>query len=169
MMSHGLFVAGVPATGKSWLGTWLAERHGYVHIDAEKDEGADFDRAGVHREWDELISTGRATRFIRAIRDLPKPVVVNWGFRTRYLYVVRALQVEGVRTWWIHAEPNLARQAFVKRGTIDPVYFDRQMANIEREWLLIKFVFEPRIIEGLRPDGSQRAPEELWRDICAAG
>ncbi len=64
---HDLFVAGVPATGKSWLGRWLAEERGYVHIDAERDGGADLDRAGVHREWDELISTCRATRFVEAI------------------------------------------------------------------------------------------------------
>src|SRR5438093_3341302 len=34
-MAYHLFVAGVPATGKTWLGCWLAER-GYIHIDAEK-------------------------------------------------------------------------------------------------------------------------------------
>jgi hypothetical protein len=27
-MPHHLFLAGVPATGKSWLGRWLAEQHG---------------------------------------------------------------------------------------------------------------------------------------------
>ena len=169
MTSPGLFVSGVPATGKTWLGQWLAEKHGYVHIDAEKDGGADFDRAGVHSEWDELISTGRATRFVTAVRNFPNRVVVNWGFPTRYLYVVRALQAEGVSTWWLHAQRNLARQAFVKRGGIDPVYFDRQMADIEREWLLIASVFGRRIVDSLRPDGSQRTPEEIWRDICAAG
>jgi hypothetical protein len=169
MTSQGLFVAGVPATGKSWFGQWLAEKHGYIHIDVEKTGGADFDRAGVHSEWDELISTGCATRFVTAVRKLPNPVVVNWGFPTRYLYVVSALQAEGVPTWWLHAQRNPARQAFVKRGGIDPVYFDLQMADIEREWLLIASVFRPRIVEGLRPDGSQRTPKEIWRDICAAG
>ena len=104
-----------------------------------------------------------------AIRKLPNPVVVNWGFQTRYLYVVSALQAEGLHTWWFHAQRNLARQAFVARGGMDPVYFDSQMADIEREWLLIASVFGPRIVEGLRPDGSQRTPKEIWGDICAAG
>lgn len=169
MTSHGVFVAGVPATGKSWLGQWLAENQGYIHIDAEKDGGADFDRAGIHTEWDDLISRGQADRFVRAVRKLRKPVVVNWGFPTRYLYVVSALKAEGVSTWWLQAQRKLAREAFVRRGGIDPVYFDRQMADIEREWLLIASVFGSHIVEGLRRDGSQRTPQEIWRDICAAG
>lgn len=169
MIRHDLFVAGVPATGKSWLGQWLAEEHGYVHIDAERDGGADFDRARVHYEWDELISTGRATKFVNAICRLPSSVVVNWGFPTRYLYVVSALQAEGIRAWWFHAPRNLARRAFVARGGIAPVCFDSQMADIEREWLLIKSVFRPCIVEGLRSDGSQRTPEEIWREISKSG
>jgi hypothetical protein len=168
MTRHDLFVAGVPATGKSWLGHWLAEEHGYLHIDAERAGGADFNRAGVHNEWNDLVSNGRATSFVRAIRRLPSPVVVNWGFPTRYLYVVRALQAEGLDTWWFNAPRNLARQAFVARGGIDPVYFDSQMNNIDREWLLIEFVFRPHIVEGLRSDGSQRTPEEIWREISSA-
>jgi len=169
MTRHDLFVAGVPATGKSWLGQWLAEDHSYVHIDAERDGGDDFDRAGVHNEWDELISTGRATKFVNAIRRVPSSVVVNWGFRIRYLYVVSALQAEGVHTWWFNAPRNLARRAFVARGGIDLVFFDRQMADIEREWFLIKSVFRPYIVEGLRSDGSQRTPEDIWREISKSG
>ncbi len=169
MSSFGLFVAGVPATGKSWLGQWLAENHGYVHIDAERDGGADFDRARIHSDWDDLISTGRARRFVKAVRKLGRRVVVNWGFPTRYLYVVSALQAEGVSAWWLQASRKLARRAFVNRGGIDTLFFDQQMADIEREWFLIASVFGQNIVEGLHRDGSQRRPEEIWRDICAAG
>jgi putative component of membrane protein insertase Oxa1/YidC/SpoIIIJ protein YidD len=169
MTRHQLFIGGVPATGKSRLGQWLAENHGYVHIDAEIDKGVDFDKAGVHSEWDDLISTGRATKFVKAIGRLRSPVVINWGFPTCFLYVVNALQAEGVHTWWLNAQRNLARQAFVARGRFDPSCFDRQMADIEREWLLISSVFGPRIVEGLRSDGSQRKPEDIWCEICAAG
>jgi hypothetical protein len=169
MNPHELFIAGVPATGKSWLGRWLAENHGYVHIDAERDNGADLDRAGVHPEWDDLLSTGRATKFVRAIKSLQDPVVVNWGFPTRYLYVVRALQVERIPAWWFNAPRSLARNAFIARPGIDVVCFDRQMNDIEREWLLIEFVFKPRIVEGLHLDGSQRTPEEIWREISGVG
>src|SRR6267142_5764594 len=113
MSDNGLFVAGIPATGKSWLGQWLAENHGYIHIDAERDSGADFDRVGIHKQWDDFILRGRADKFVSALRKLPKPVVVNWGFPTRYLYVVSALHAEGIPTWWLNARRSVARKAFI--------------------------------------------------------
>ena len=112
-----------------------------------------------------MISTRRAAKFVNAISRLSRPVVVDWGFPTRCLYVVSALQAEGVRTWWFNAPRNLARQAFDLRGGIDPGCFDRQMADIERDWSLIKSVFKTCIVEGLRSDGSQRTPEEIWHEI----
>jgi predicted kinase len=51
MMRHGLFVAGVRATGKSWLGECLAEECGFIHIRAERNGDIDLDRAGVYDEW----------------------------------------------------------------------------------------------------------------------
>ncbi len=163
-----LFVAGVPATGKSWLGKWLAEQHGYLHINAERDSGVDFDRAGIHGEWDELIMTQRATRFVEAIRRLARPVILDWGFPTRLLEVVRALQAEGVRVWWFRAEHDMARLAFIARGGIDPRCFDRQMADIKHDWVRITSVFGARIVDGLHPNGSQRTPQEIWAKICAS-
>ena len=168
-MSPHLFLAGVPATGKSWLGRWLAEKHGYVHIDAERDNGIDFDRAGLRPEWHELVEAGRAASFVAAAGRLAMPVVVDWGFPTPFLYVVAALEAEGVHAWWLHAQREQARTAFIARGGIDPRCFDSQMDNIEREWLLIAQVFGSRIIAGLNRDGSQRKPEDLWSEITAAG
>ena len=167
MLRH-IFLAGVPATGKTWLGSWLAKR-GYVHIDAERNRGSDFDVAKLHEVWDEVIATGRAERFVAAADRLGRSVVVNWGFPTSYLYVVSALQSAGVDAWWIHAERTLARAAFTARGGIDPRCFEKQMDDIEREWLLISYVFGSKIVAGLRSDGTQRTPEELWADMAAAG
>jgi hypothetical protein len=42
------------------------------------------------------------------------------------------------------------------------------MDAIEREWTHIESVFGSQIIDGLRPDGSQRPPSELWREILGA-
>src|SRR2546430_4803190 len=165
-MTEHLFVAGVPATGKTWLRCWLAEE-GYIHIDAEKNEGGDFDRVGLHRTWDHLIGTRQALPFIKAANALGKPVVVNWGFRLCYLYVVAALQAEGVAAWWLDAERDQARAAFVARGGIDVACFDHQMNDIEREWPAISSVFGKRVVHGLRQDGTQRTPEEIWVDITA--
>ena len=166
-MAVHYFIGGVPATGKSWLGSWLAAERGYLHIDAERNNGSNFDTADAHREWDELVATGRARSFLGAIARLSKPVVVNWGFPTRCLYVVAALQEEGVQAWWFKADRAQARAAFEKRGGLDVRCFDRQMNDIDREWSSIKSVFGRQMVSGLHPDGSQRRPEDLWSEINA--
>jgi hypothetical protein len=163
--SH-LFIGGVPATGKTWLGNWLAAERGYLHIDAEVQNGTDFDKVDAHREWDELINTGHAKGFLDAVERLVKPVVLNWGLPTRYLYVVAVLQEQGFQAWWLHGDRSQARTAFLARGGIDVRCFDTQMNDIEREWSLIKLVFGSRIVSGLKTDGSQRRPQDLWSEIC---
>jgi hypothetical protein len=167
-MNH-LLIAGVPATGKSWLGRWLSETQGYRHIDAERDGGIDFDRLRVHEVWDQLIATGQAHTFVAALEKLGKPVVLDWGFPVSCLYVARSLQSQGFVTWWLHGDREQARQAFLARGGIDVLCFDHQMDDIEREWPAIRGVFGMRIVEGLRPNGSQRNPGEIWADISAGG
>jgi hypothetical protein len=168
-MTHlHIFLAGVPATGKSMLGRWLAETQNHVHLDAERDSGSDFDHHAIHKEWDALIATAQPTEFGRAIRLLRRPVIVNWGFPVEYLYVPRALRATGFRTWWLRGDRDQARRAFIGRGGIPVHLFEQQMDAIEREWTHIESVFGSQIIDGLRPDGSQRPPSELWREILGA-
>jgi hypothetical protein len=161
-----LFLAGVPATGKSWLGSWLAETHGYVHMDAERDGGRDFHTAGIHTQWERLIQTGWAAEFVQALATVNKPVVLNWGFPTRFLHVTDALKAAGMRLVWLTGERVQARAAFVRRGGIDPRLFDQQMDFIERDWPHITRVFAGGIVPGLHTDGSQRHPENIWQDIA---
>jgi hypothetical protein len=164
-MTRALFIAGVPCTGKTWLGSWLADNEDFIHIDAEKNHGSDLDAAGIHDEWNLALQSGRADGFARKIQELTKPVILNWGFPVSYLYFVRALQVAGIDTWWIHAESAPARSAFLKRGGIPLSCFDRQMSEIEKHWFLMELVFEGRIIRGLNDEGSQRLPKDLWQEM----
>ena len=114
-MSTHLFIAGIPATGKTWLGSWLAETRGYLHIDVERDSGADFDRLGVHAAWNRLITTGRGRSFVAALDRLSKPVIVNWGFPPRLLNVVQRLKAARLVPWWFEADHDAARRAFTAR------------------------------------------------------
>jgi hypothetical protein len=164
-MNSSFFVSGVPCTGKTWLGCWLAENEGFGHADAEKNEGRDLDTLGIHGEWDSVVNTGTADDLSRKVATLSMPLVLNWGFPMCYMYFVRALQVAGIETWWIRAEPALARGAFVARGGIDVQNFDRQIAAINRHRFLIELVFGERIIEGLTVTGEQRHPSDLWEEI----
>ncbi|MEO5913567.1 MAG: hypothetical protein ABIS50_05005 [Luteolibacter sp.] len=164
-MKSSFFVSGVPCTGKTWLGNWLFENEGFEHVDAEKNGGRDLDTVGIHHEWDSVASEGRADNLARKIAALPKPVVLNWGFPMSYLYFVRALQVAGIETWWIRADPQLARDAFISRGGINVACFDRQIGDINRNIALIELVFGTRIIDGLTTNGEQRHPSELWSEM----
>src|SRR6266550_4458377 len=116
VMARKLFISGVPATGKTWLSSWLADTQGYVHIDAEKEHGADLDRTNVDRDQ--------------------------------------------------------ARTAFIEREEKKPEHeripvecFDRQMDEIEQHWSEIEHIFGTNMVDGLKPDGSQRDPPELWAEI----
>jgi hypothetical protein len=146
-MPNHLFISGVPATGKTWLGAWLADEKGYVHIDAEKNGGADFDREGLHGAWDNLIRTGSADELLRAMNHLKKVTVLNWGMPMSTLFVVTALQKQGVEAWWINGDAVLARNAFIARENKKPQKdrisvrsFDGQMREIARYLSLVERV-----------------------------
>jgi hypothetical protein len=171
-MPPNLFIAGVPATGKTWLGNWLAETQGYVHIDAEKKQGADLDRVNLHGEWNELLETGNGNNFMAAAQRLKRPLVLNWGLRMKFLGVVTALQELGVEVWWLHADRDQARTALIEREKQKPEderipveCFDRQMDDIEQHWPEIERAFGKNTVRGLNRDGSQRTPDELWTEI----
>jgi hypothetical protein len=175
-MERTLFVSGVPATGKTWLGNWLSGTQGYVHLDVEKEGGADLDRTNLHQEWDALLKTGNAENFITAAERLNRPLVVNWGFPMRYLKAVTALQEIGVELWWLRADRGKARTAFVEREKKKPKQeripvqcFDRQMDEIEQQRSEIERLFGRNMVNGLNLDGSQRHPSEMWAEIRACG
>jgi hypothetical protein len=117
---HHLFIVGVPCTGKSLLGKWLGKHRGYIHIDAERNSGVDFDTAGVHPEWDQFLASGRARNFVAAVDGQQKPMVLNWGVPMQNLFIVPPLQAEGVEAWWFHGEPTQARNAFIERERKKP-------------------------------------------------
>lgn len=151
MPSH-LFITGVPCTGKTLLGNWLAAERGWMHIDAE--HWPDYDSDGIHAAWDVfLLRTGRATDFIRIVNRQRRPMIFNWGLPMRDLFVVPGFQAEGVQAWWIRGDRMLARKAFAEREQKKPnpsriENFDAQMDEVDRHWLLIERLFGGHMING---------------------
>ncbi len=134
------------------------------YIDAERDGGSDFDRFGVHAEWDTVVATGQAKEFVEALGRSGRSVVLDWGFPTEFLYVVAAVKSAGINVWWFDAPRDVARAAFVERGGIDPRCFDNQVVDIEREKDQIRDVFGDHIIETLSASG-RLPPETIWNEI----
>ena len=178
MTPRHLFFAGVPCTGKSLVGRWLADHKNYVHIDAEHEGGVHFDEAGVHGEWNKFLWDGRAREFVQALDKIGRPVVLNWGlplWEHDYSFVVPALQNESVSAWWFRGNYERAHAAFVAREKGKPEnkrmsedLFDKQLAQIKRHWMLIERIFAPQMVNGLMPDGSQRSAEDIWAEISKA-
>jgi hypothetical protein len=173
-MPQLLFISGEPCTGKSLLGSYLADERGYIHIDAERDHGVDFDRVGIHQEWEGFLRTRQGHTFVRAIARLGKPIILDWGMRMNFLSIVPPLQGAGMEAWWLCADRALARIAFIKREEKKPEReripvsrFDAQMDAIEEHWPQIQEIFGQNMLQGLRPDGSQRPAAELWGEISA--
>src|SRR6266516_3055754 len=56
------------------------------------------------------MRTGRAGNFVAAINCRGQPMVLNWGLPMEALFVVAALQAEGVRTWWFRGQRDQAQR-----------------------------------------------------------
>lgn len=83
------------------LGTWLEEKQNYIHIDAEKNNGSDFEKAGLHPSWDNFLATGRGDEFLTAADKVGRPMVLNWGMPLNFLPIVSLLRDAGIRRAWL--------------------------------------------------------------------
>lgn len=168
MRGH-LLISGVPATGKTRLGEWLSAEEGYLHLDAELPDDAGFHALGVHGRWGEAFQSGRSEGFVSALDALTKPVVMTWGFPPHCLFMVKSLIVAGMKAWWLSGDTSHARAAYVRRynggDPRHPSNFDRQLAAVDQQWLLIASVFGEHVVPGLSQNGQQRHPREIWEEM----
>jgi hypothetical protein len=158
-----LFVAGIPGTGKSHFGQWLAHNRGYIHVDAEIP--GDLERAGLRSLWDEAYRTAECIRLAEHIRRLGRPLIFNWGFPLHSLPIAVALKTAGFDSWWFDADLIAARQAFSEHG-LNGNSFDLQVASIQSSTQSINALFEPKKILVLDKLGARLPPEEIFSRIC---
>jgi hypothetical protein len=164
----------VPFTGKTLLGNWLQKNCGYIHIDAERENGVDLDDLEIHDEWNRFVFNRDTTSFMEAVERLKKPVALNWGFPAEFIHVPQALREQGFGLWWFDAKRSEARQAFINREGKKPKIqqipvekFDEQMEGIEAGWSDIEPLFKGNFIQGLDKSGQQREAGDLWKEISA--
>ena len=158
-----VLLSGVPASGKSYFGSWLEDHKSFLHIDAEKD-GRLLEQ-GLLPLWDSCFQGGNPAALVNALQALNRPVAFNWGFPTCWLPVVEAMKREGFDIWWFDADRNAARRAFARRGDVPLHAFDKQIADIARDWSKIKKVFSPNIMRTLKSNGAYTEPAEIYRKI----
>jgi hypothetical protein len=119
-----ILLSGVPATGKSNFGRYLAREHGFAHYDLES-----FPRGWPYPE---LKAAWEASpqAFVKRVRQIHRRVALDWGFPVHCLPVVKELQTQGVRLIWFDGDRSQARAVFQERGGLPLSDFDAQVADI---------------------------------------
>jgi hypothetical protein len=181
-----LLIAGIPATGKSRFGKWLARAKGFEHIDIElcDREPDSWGYHGLRKEWNEFCGGSDRDKLPRTLEGRASSVVLNWGFPPNPLTLscVSALKAGGVSLWWFDGDPDAARKQFELRArqrlhlsSLRPrriakelEFFDNQCNSILNYWSLIEPLFRGRIITTLRPDGTFMENEEIFSKIVGA-
>jgi hypothetical protein len=154
-------LSGIPATGKSTYGRWLAETNGVLHLDLEN---GDLDRHGLEAAW--AASTSSAPEppevFVQALLKLNRRVAIDWGFPPEWLPFVKALHAAGVRAWWFDGDRDAARRRFIQRGTVPVQALDVQMRKIEAANLALRDFYGDRWLDIVHSDGTPTPWEDVY-------
>lgn len=156
-MFQSILVSGVPATGKSTFGRWLAENRGFVHIDVEN---GGFDRYRLAQAWAQAVGLAPEP-LVDGLRSIGQPAVVDWGYPPSCLPIVRALHAAGLKAWWFDGAPAAARHHFIQRGNVSVQDLDAQIAAIQSSWNLLQAFYGERVVETVRVDGTFRPWDEV--------
>jgi hypothetical protein len=156
-----ILLSGIPATGKSTFGRWLASDRGFAHVDVEN---GGLGPVGLASAWGAVcqLPPPDVRPFITAVRALRRPVALDWGFPPACLPIVRALHDQGLTAWWFDGDRQAARAAFVRRATVPVDALDRQMGFIEADQALLDEFYAQRVVQAIGPDGSFTPPDRIF-------
>jgi hypothetical protein len=158
--SHRLiFLSGIPASGKTHFGRWLAREHGFIHVEFEdKTVRACL---GLAAGRNALKGCGNADPLITAAQNLGPRVLFDWGFPPSWLFAVARFAELGAELWWFDGDRVRARQDFVQRNTGVLDAFDRQLLRITQSWSEITALFGRRQIDVLSANGERLHAESI--------
>jgi hypothetical protein len=163
-LSKLVFLAGVPATGKSHFGEWCSREYGALHLDRELPEVSR--RTELRAAW-EALARRDARPLADALVRLTQLAILNWGYPADDSRLPEALRDAGFELWWFHASPSAARAAFAQRRTGELGNFDSQMGAIIRNEERIRQIFGPRTVCTLRDDGTRLDPQKIAEQIAS--
>lgn len=124
-----LLLSGIPVTGKSSLGRYLARVHSFAHYDMEC-----YPRGWPHPELKPQWDSSRSA-FVKSLESLHRRIALDWGFPVACLPWVRELEAAGAKLIWLTGNRLRAREIFIARGGIDVGHFDVQLKAIEEAGL----------------------------------
>jgi len=149
-----LFIAGIPGTGKTTIGDFLAEKYKYIHINMEKDHRA----SKIMENYDKFI-----TDFFSGTSN----IVITWGFSPdqETTDIINQLRKYGFGIFWFDGNHISARKATMNRIDFDEEVLSRQMHLLD-VWDAPKEIMA-KTINVFNKDGNFRNLKDIVREIEA--
>jgi hypothetical protein len=154
-----VLISGIPATGKTRFGEWLAHDRGFLHLDLETSP---LIEDLLHIEPLAFIDKARAGN---------PDMVITWGFPPNPPCVakVREFRAAGLVPWWFDGDRAAALESYRQRpdypGT--DFYWDLQLAAIEQAWPELVDLYDDRRIDVISPGPTYLDPEEIFSRMFA--
>jgi len=151
-----ILISGVPASGKTTFGNWLAKNRGFLHLNMEA-----WDDTEHHRIWLKHYQTNMPA-FLKAIMPPTARVVFTWGFPLQYFSIVSGLKDAGVIPWWFDADHVAARRDWLHReqGRGENIV-DMQLAALRNADWQIRSFYGKNILRTLDHKGRRLTPEQI--------
>ncbi len=149
-----LLITGIPGTGKTTVGDYLAEAHAFRHLDLEPPS------------VDVVALDGPVEGFqarIGALAGDARRIVVTWGVPVRFLPFVLQLRNAGFEWFWFDGDRTAARRTFKERGTVPEEALDIQLGEIDKH--LNMDALRLRFLNTFASDGSFRPLDEIAAEL----
>ena len=150
-----LLITGIPGTGKTQFGDYLAAAHDFVHRDLELSE-----------ELAKFVKD--PAEYLAALCLASDRVVISWGFipAPEHIELVRSFRNYGFEIIWFDGDRPAALRQFCKRGTSPEEHFYLQMYRIENS--KSREQVDPIVINNFDGRGEFKEPLGLYEEIKRA-
>lgn len=152
MNSKHILIVGIPGTGKTTVANFLAEKHGYVHIDLEAAE-----------TLSEEALLAAVNEYVEHQAGSEQKIVFSWGFPFQYTVLVLLMKMHGVTVVWFDCNREAALQTFNTRGGVPEEAFYEQVGNLDT--FSVKNVVKPIEYNTYNATGEFKPMEDIAVDL----
>lgn len=150
-----IFLSGWPACGQTYYGEWLAEHHGFMHLDLDASASAATE---WHDKWERLLPD-QAPALARHLRERNPNWVITGENPPDHLRVLGALQAADFQLWFLlPRSETLCRQTWINRERelgmdVEVREWERRAANIRKNARALRPFFRDRCLTTLKDVG----------------
>jgi hypothetical protein len=141
-----ILITGIPGTGKTTIGDYLRDNHGFIHFDVEKE---------------------------KKLLDFEDNTVVSWGFQpnAQCIDLVKDLKLKDFKLIWFDGDRDFFRDVFIERESKNgPQSLQNAIINLNRQMDLIQTSdvinkINPHVIDPSNGKRSFRNLSAIAKDI----